>query len=333
MTESPISLTESPKLRNISPTSYLDESCVANNATRLKNRQLLIENKVSYFGPESELSIYDTYRSANLVRLDTEQLMYCGMVTGRKVMHSRLAKGSNKQGQTFLPNESFVIPPGEYVEIDFPDASESQPTTCLTIEIPKERIETISEKMNDFASFEGIDHDWQYQPNVLHTHHSSGTQFLIEKLVNLYTLNHPDKEMMIGLGVSELIVRLLRQQGSELLLNYSKHNPDATGMTAVLSYLEINYAQPLTIELLNQIACMSRSKLYNEFKKQLGYSPNEYLHQLRLKKAALLLAQGNTVTHACFDVGFKSLSHFSRRFNSFYNCTPNQFRERHYSSK
>ena len=253
MTESPISLTESPKLRAKSSSNYLDKSSTVNSAIRLKNRKLLIENKVSYFGPESELSIYDTYRSANLVRLDTEQLMYCGMITGRKVMHSRLHKSSSKQGQTFLPNESFVIPPGEYVEIDFPDASELQPTTCLTIEIPKERIETISEKMSDLVSFESIDYDWQYQPHVLHTHHSSGTQFLIEKLVHLYTLNHPDKEMMIGLGISELIVRLLRQQGSELLLNYSMHNPEATGMTAVINYLNTNFSQPLTIDLLREV--------------------------------------------------------------------------------
>lgn len=328
MIESPINLTESPKLKAPSPPSYLNESSVANDSIRQKKRKRLIENKVSYFGPESELSIYDTYQAANLVRLDADQLMYCGMITGRKVMHGRFLNKNNKQGQTFLPKESFVIPPGEYVEIDFPDASELQPTTCLTVEIPKERIETISEKMNDLITFEGIDYDWQYQPHVIHTHHSTGTQFLLEKLVNLYTLNHSDKEMLIGLGVSELIVRLLRQQGSKLLLNYAKRNPDATGINAVLVYLDKNYAQSLTIDLLCQIAYMSRSKLYTEFNKQLGYSPNEYLHQLRLKKAAFLLRGGKTVTQACFEVGFKSLSHFSRRFSLLYSCTPSEFIER-----
>ncbi|MCF6262098.1 MAG: AraC family transcriptional regulator [Xanthomonadales bacterium] len=326
-------MTENPNLRSKPPSSYLDKSSVVNNALRLNKRKRLIENKVSFFGPKSELSIYDTYRSAKRVRLNADQLTYCGMVTGRKIMHSHFKNEKKSQAKIFLPNESFVIPPGEYVEIDFPDTSELQPTTCLTIEIPKERIETISEQMNDLVPFEGIDYDWQYQPHVIHTHHSSATQFLIEKLVHLYTLDHSDREMMIGLGVSELIVRLLRQQGSEVLLSYAKKNPDATGITAVIDYLEKNSAQSLTIETLCKTACLSRSKLYTEFKKQLGRSPNEYLHQLRLKKAAILLEEGKTVTQACFEVGFKALSHFSRRFVSLYNCTPNQYRKRHHLLK
>ena len=41
--------------------------------------------------------------------------------------------------QTFLPHESFIMAPGERVEIDFPDATIGSPTSCLTIEIAKEK--------------------------------------------------------------------------------------------------------------------------------------------------------------------------------------------------
>ncbi|NOQ81796.1 MAG: helix-turn-helix domain-containing protein [Methylophaga sp.] len=292
---------------------------------RRDKRQLLVENKLSFAGPDSELSIYDTYRAASRVGLGADQLMYCGMVKGKKIMHNF----HDEQEQVFLPHESFVMPPGEYVEIDFPEANEQQPTTCLTIEIPKERIETISEKMSDLTSLNHLDHDWQYQPHIIHSQHTADTQQLLEKLVLLFTHNHPDKEILVELGVSELIIKLLRQQGRDLLLNYSQQSPDATGITAVINYIEQNSAEPLDIETLCQKACMSKSKLYIVFKKQLGCSPSEYLQQKRLKKSAEALDLGRTVTQACYDSGFNDLSHFSRRFTQFFGCSPRQYRTKH----
>ncbi|OUR63650.1 AraC family transcriptional regulator [Methylophaga sp. 42_25_T18] len=292
---------------------------------RREKRQLLIENKLSFAGPDTELSIYDTYRASAGVGFDADQLMYLGMVTGKKVMH----ESDEQQGKIFLPHESYVMPPGKYVEIDFPDANEAKPTTCLTIEIPKERIELISERMRDVAVLDDPEHDWQYQPQVIHNHHTADTQQLLERLVSLFTHNHQDKEMMVDLGVQELIIKLLRQQGRDILLSYSQESPDSSGITAVLHYLEQNLAIPLDIEQLCREACMSRSRLYIEFKKQLGCSPGEYQQQQRLKRAADYLKNGKTVTEACYDVGFNDLSHFSRRFTLFFGLSPRQFREEH----
>lgn len=292
---------------------------------RKSNRQLLIENKLSFAGPDTELSIYDTYRAASGVRLDADQLMYCGMVTGKKVMHDL----HQQQGQVFLPHESYVMPPGEFVDIDFPEANEEQPTTCLTIELPKERIEQISERMRSLTTLDELDHDWEYQSQIIHNHHTADTQQLLEKLVALFTQNHPDKEMMVDLGVSELIIKLLRQQGRDVLLSYCNNSPDASGVTAAIHFLEKNIALPLDIEQLCRQACMSRSRLYTEFKKQLGCSPGEYQQQQRLKIAADMLKIGKRVTEACYEAGFSDLSHFSRRFTQFYDCSPSQFRASH----
>jgi len=295
------------------------------------NRQLLIENKVSFQGPDSELSIYDTYRSASKVGLGADQLLYCGMVSGKKIMHSSYQ--DSEQGQVFLPHESYVMSPGEYVEIDFPDAKENEPTTCLTIEFPREKIESISQQMRDLTQLDAFEHDWQYQPHIIHTHHTADTQQLLEKLVTLFTHNHPDKEMMVGLGVSELIIKLLRQQGREFLLNYCQDKPDASGLVAAIHYLNTNITQQLNIDEVCRHACMSRSKLYIEFKKQLGCTPSEYLQQSRLKLAAEELRLGKKVTEVCYRVGFTDLSHFSRRFTRFFGCPPSQFLSRNNSEK
>ena len=264
------------------------------NLTLVKRQtepQSLIEDRLQFAGPDSELSVYVTYRATTGVGLAAEQLLFCGMVSGRKVMHHL----SEQKTELFLPHESYVVPPGDYVEIDFPDARQESPTTCLTIEISKERINKISERMNDFVKLEAVNHNWEYQPRVIHTHHTSDTQQLLEKMVALYTEDTPDKEIMLDLRVTELVVRLLREQGRDVLLSYCREAPDATGITAAIHYLEQNLAAPLDVEQLCRIACMSRSRLYVEFKKQLGCTPGEFQQQLRLKSAAKAIREGKSV--------------------------------------
>ena len=52
--------------------------------SRRQNPKVLVENKISFAGPETELSIYDTFEQADRVKLKSDQLLFCGMVTGKK---------------------------------------------------------------------------------------------------------------------------------------------------------------------------------------------------------------------------------------------------------
>jgi AraC-like DNA-binding protein len=296
---------------------------------RREQRQVLVENKLQFAGPDSELSIYDTYQAASRVGLEADQLLYCGMVSGVKVMHSV----EREDGEIFVPHESFVMPPGDYVEIDFPEAKEESPTTCLTIEISKERVERISERMHDFTRMDEINHDWNYQPHIIHTHHTQDTQQLLEKMVSLYTSNDPDKAFVLDLSVTELVIRLLREQGRDVLMNFVLRDPEATGVTAVLHFLQNNLLAPLDVEALCRRACMSRSRLYVEFKKQVGCTPGEFQQQLRLKSAAEAIRAGSSVTDACYSHGFSDLSHFSRRFTRFFGCSPTQYRAKYHPAQ
>ena len=78
----------------------------------------MVENRIFRAGPHAELSIYDTYSPASQVSLSSGELLYCGMITGRKILH-----GGHDFETEFLPRESFVMTPGETIAIDFPDAS------------------------------------------------------------------------------------------------------------------------------------------------------------------------------------------------------------------
>lgn len=289
----------------------------------LRVPQKLVENRISFAGMDSELSIYDTYDAVSRIALNADQLLYCGMMSGRKIMHS----SRQSSEQVFLPHESFVMAPGERVEIDFPEASIEVPTSCLTIEIAREKIEKISQRMSDLAPLEsGID-GWQYSTQILHSQHSAATQNLLERMVSVFTENNADRDVMIDLGVTELIVRLLRNQSREILFDYCRHTPDASGITAAIRYIEKHLAEHLDIEQLTKVSCMSRSRLYAEFKKQLGCTPCELQQQLRLKNAAKRIEHGENITQVCYEMGFASPSHFSRRFSLFFGVSPREFQQ------
>lgn len=290
-----------------------------------KDPQVLVENKLSFAGEEAELSIYDTFEQANAIDLVSDQLMFCGMVTGKKVMHG----DAGNFNCDFFPHESFVMAPNQPVAIDFPNATLNEPTTCIAIEMSDERIKQVCDGLNVVAPLENYQQEWQYRDTVVHTHHNAQTQALLDRMVTIFTENHQDRSFMIDLAVRELIARLLRHQTRDFIINHSLAQPDHSGLNAAIDYLHHNLQDEVDIDHLCKLACMSRTKFYSEFKQHLGSSPAEFLFQQRLKQAAQLLSQNQSVTQACFGSGFKDTSHFSRSFKRFYGLSPQQYKTRH----
>ena len=293
-----------------------------------RNPKVLVENKISFAASETELSIYDTYEKAKRVQLKSDQLLFCGMVSGKKVMHD----DNSCYESEFLPHESFIMAPNHKVEIDFPEANINQPTTCLAIEISLERINTIVNRIGQEAPLEQIYGEWKYHHHLIHTHHNAQTQGLLNRIVQIYSENHQDRNYMIDLAISELTVRLLRHQTRDFIIAHSEKNPDANGLNAAIHFINQNLASTLNIDQLCKLACMSRTKFFAQFKTHMGCTPAVYQHHARLQKAASMIKQGQQITNVCFALGFNNASHFSRCFKRFFNLSPTAFRSRHLSS-
>ncbi len=297
----------------------------------MSNREprVLVENKISFAGPDSEVSIYDTYEAASHIRLDAQELLFCGMISGRKIMHTPIKQKDgvqNYQSQEFLPHESFIMAPGGVVEIDFPDAKLNTPTTCLTVEISKERVNKLSQRLNDALPMIDLAEQWQTRTPVLHTRHSTETQGLLNRLTKLFTENHPDRDMLIDLNISELVIRMLRHKARDFLLAYCNKDPEANSLIAALDWINQNLSTSLNVDTLCRRVGMSRSKLYVEFKEKLGCSPVELQQQLRLRNAAERIKKGELITRISYDLGFNTPGHFCQRFKRFYGCTPSEYR-------
>jgi AraC-like DNA-binding protein len=91
-----------------------------------------------------------------------------------------------------------------------------------------------------------------------------------------------------------------------------------------------SYAQPLTLEELASVACMSKYHFLRLFKATYRLTPMEYVSQRRIERAQDLLRATNlTVTEVCFAVGFSSLGSFSSRFRSLVGESASEFQRRY----
>ena len=89
--------------------------------------------------------------------------------------------------------------------------------------------------------------------------------------------------------------------------------------------LQLQVAELHTLEDLAGIAQVSKSYLVREFHRMVGLPPHAYHLQLRIARAARLLAMGLSLSRVAFDAGFADQSHLSRRFKAAYGLTPLEF--------
>ena len=84
-----------------------------------------------------------------------------------------------------------------------------------------------------------------------------------------------------------------------------------------------NLASPPTLETLGQEVGCSPFYLSRIFSREAGLTIPQYLRDLRMERAAELLRTGRyNVTEAATEVGYSSLSHFSKAFCETIGCCP-----------
>ena len=98
-------------------------------------------------------------------------------------------------------------------------------------------------------------------------------------------------------------------------------------LKSVIKYVELNYASPMSIAQMADLAGFSESHFMKFFKKTMGTSFTAYLNSYRLTIAARLLLQSDdTILSIAANVGFDNLSYFNRAFKKQYGKTPSAYR-------
>jgi AraC-like DNA-binding protein len=91
----------------------------------------------------------------------------------------------------------------------------------------------------------------------------------------------------------------------------------------ILDYLNENYMCDLSMEEIASYTGRSLATFKRDFAKVSDLTPQKWIIKRRLEAAHDLINSGKKkVTEACFDVGFKNLSHFSKIYKEAYGTAP-----------
>jgi AraC-like DNA-binding protein len=90
-----------------------------------------------------------------------------------------------------------------------------------------------------------------------------------------------------------------------------------------ITWLRTNYTKPLRMEELAEVSRMGVSTLHHQFRALTAMSPLQYQKQLRLQAARQrMVTDGLDATTAAYEVGYESVSQFSREYSRFFGQPP-----------
>ena len=128
---------------------------------------------------------------------------------------------------------------------------------------------------------------------------------------------------------SEELLKLKMIEGVHVLLNTDKSLYASLfdfvepWKIDILDYLNENYMCDLSMEEIASYTGRSLSTFKRDFAKVSDLTPQKWIIKRRLAAAHDLIKSGKKkVTEACFDVGFKNLSHFSKIYKEAYGIAP-----------
>ncbi len=124
--------------------------------------------------------------------------------------------------------------------------------------------------------------------------------------------------------------KLQEKFSSKLMLSPKEvtvESVDDRFLKKVMTIVESDMADPsLGVESLAQRLAMSPIQLYRKLKALTGHGPNDFVRNFRLIRAASLLTQqSGSVADIAYQVGFNSLSYFSKCFKDKYGKPPSEY--------
>jgi AraC-like DNA-binding protein len=121
----------------------------------------------------------------------------------------------------------------------------------------------------------------------------------------------------------EVIYRLLTSPQGRNLRAIATLGEQSQRLSKTVEWLRQNYAKPLRVEELAEMARMGVSTLHHQFRSLTAMSPLQYQKQVRLHVAReRMVNEGMDAASAAFEVGYESASQFSREYRRFFGMPP-----------
>lgn len=221
-----------------------------------------------------------------------------------------------------LPHDILIIPPGEIHTLNAPDTGVR---FIYLIDI------SFLSKIKGFASIQALMSKPFYITGSSHPQIHKGILNKFLEMEEEYFTDRQYSEITIYSILLEIFSRLGygRTHNEDLFsdVRVYKKKEYIQKLNIVLDYIDVNYADCLSLEAMAKMAGYSKyhfSRLFSEYTKETFC---DYLNLRRIKAAEeLLLNDSLSVTEIAMQSGFSSIATFNRLFRSLKGCSPSEYR-------
>ncbi len=283
----------------------------------------LVENRKVFTLEKCELNIYETYQAAERIPLKFDDLVITSMLRGKKRMHA-----PDNSLFDYVPGESLLWQANEWMVIDFPEATEKNPTQCVALTISPDEIHETLQLLNRKLPKVDESGEWKINMEEFYLLNSIDFASAIDKIIRVSVDNSRMKDVFAELALRELLLKLMQTQARQLVEKHYKQMSAYHRFAAVIQYIKENINQKIHVDDLCKKVYMSRPNFFRIFKREFGITPVGYILKEKIQIAKGLLEKPATsVSAACYQSGFNSINHFIKIFRQFENCTPLKYKQ------
>ncbi|WP_019423065.1 AraC family transcriptional regulator [Paenibacillus sp. OSY-SE] len=243
----------------------------------------------------------------------------------------------NHRTYNMVKGNLFVIPPFAVHRVEMIPGQDMEVIGCEFLpHFINERFEKAdwSKDCFDFSYLEQflIDEE-QITPKVVLTGEADmEVSRLLEEMLAEYRQSKRYFELVLKANLLKLLSVIIREYTK--LADKPSEEDDRVEkyrdlMTSVTEYIHVHFAEELRLERLCRQFSLSKTYFCYLFKRFTGKTFNDYLIDLRVRKAAEWLVETDmSVTEICFGVGFNDLAYFSRMFKRHTGVSPSQYKKK-----
>jgi AraC-like DNA-binding protein len=151
-----------------------------------------------------------------------------------------------------------------------------------------------------------------------------------DKLKHMQQLDH-FKQLLSLLEIFETLatskeVTALNDQDTSIKLFFN----DKIRMGSVYKYIHANYNQTPDVNKVAASVHLSTAAFCRYFKKQTNMTFTDFVNQYRITQAKTLLLKDLSISEACYEVGFDSVSYFNKVFKKLTGQNPSAFKKKYF---
>ncbi len=140
----------------------------------------------------------------------------------------------------------------------------------------------------------------------------------LQNLLNISTLDNLQANLLLTDFLTHIVLQTTTK--TALIPNY---------LLQIKELFDTNYYIEHTLEELEKNYHITRYRICREFKLYFHNSPIQYLHQIRMQNAQLLLQEGILKIHEiAYEVGYENVNQFIHHFKKTAGTTPAAYRKR-----